>query len=195
MGARRLPDVPLFLGTTLEETQRRLQEFLDDLLQGQLGPPTSHGDTHKLTGTDPLPSPGTPLTVLVGASASPGDGPGFMAEDAQLVVSAGMPVGLGSALAAGSSSSASRADHVHKRDVEVLKNGVLVGIRRRLNFLGAGVTVVDNLGLDSIDITITGVSSPPLTGSGPLIGLMMFGRRSGFASAEGELLSAVMLSE
>ncbi len=143
MGARKLGDVPVFLGTTLEETQRRITDFLDDLQQANVGPPTAHGPEHQLDGDDPISSPGTPRTVFVGGTADAGSGPGFMAEDAQLVVSRGTPVAIGMANAAGVSSSGAGADHVHATPLTT--NGdlmtVVAGVLARLG-IGANGTAL-----------------------------------------------------
>lgn len=158
---RRLPsETPVLVGKTLQQTQEEVQRFLDELLSLGLGDPPAHGERHDIGAEDPLSGGSTPLTVQVGGTAGVGVGPGFMREDAQLVVGAGTPVGLGSANAAGAASTASRSDHVHKRDVEVRVNSVLVAVRRMLNLIqGTAITIagVDDAGGDEVDVTISAV--------------------------------------
>jgi hypothetical protein len=50
------------------------------------------------------------------------------------------------------------AGHVHRLELEVLDEGVLEGARPAANFVGVGVTAVDNPGQDRVDITIPGTS-------------------------------------
>lgn len=92
-----------------------LRDLLRNTKDGFSGLPAPHHLTHRVGQEDPLPTPGTPRTILVGGSASIGSGPSYMREDAQLVVGAGVPVGLGLVAAEGTSSLVARADHVHPR--------------------------------------------------------------------------------
>lgn len=158
---RRLPsETPVLVGKDLRQTQEEVQRFLDELLSLGLGDPPAHGDTHDVEATDPLSGGSTPLSVQVGGSADAGDGPGYMREDAQLIVEVGSPVAIGSANADGVATTASRSDHVHKRNVEVRVNSALVGTRRMLNLLqGTAVTLagVDDAGGDEVEVTINAV--------------------------------------
>ncbi len=49
--------------------------------------------------------------------------------------------------------------HVDSHVLDVLEEGVSVGTRSKLNFIGAAVTAVDNPGASRIDVTITGTGS------------------------------------
>lgn len=60
---------------------------------------------------------------------------------------------LGNANAPGAGPAVSFNDHVHKRDVRIKIGGLDIGTRNALNFLG-GSTAVDNVGTDSVDVTI-----------------------------------------
>lgn len=156
---RRLPgDPPVLVGKTLQQTQEEQQRFNEEVLQLGLGSPPDHADTHDVESFDPLSGGGTPITVLVGESASAGSGPGYMREDAQLVVAAGSPAALGAAAADGSATSAARSDHVHKRAVEIRVDSVSIATRRMLNLIaGAGIILggVDDAGGDEVEVTIT----------------------------------------
>jgi hypothetical protein len=59
----------------------------------------------------------------------------------------------------GVATTAARSDHQHRLGLRVDEEGVLVGARPELNFIGAGVTAVDNPGLDRVDVTIPGSAS------------------------------------
>ncbi len=78
----------------------------------------------------------------------------------------GIPVTTACANAAGVSLLVARADHVHRSALPVDDEGVLVGTRCSLNFIGAGVTAVDNPGLDRVDVTIPGPVFPLLAPNG-----------------------------
>lgn len=62
----------------------------------------------------------------------------------------------------GTATSLARSDHVHRLGLEVLDEGTLQGTRPRLNFIGAGVTAVDNAGGERVDVTIPGGGSTAL---------------------------------
>ncbi len=62
-------------------------------------------------------------------------------------------VNLGNTNAEGTSSAVARADHVHKRDVRVAKDGTDAGTRNRINFVG-NVHVTDDSTNDKLDINI-----------------------------------------
>jgi hypothetical protein len=48
------------------------------------------------------------------------------------------------------------ADHLHRLELEGLDEGTLQGARPAINFIGAGVGLVDNPGQDRLDVTIPG---------------------------------------
>jgi hypothetical protein len=58
----------------------------------------------------------------------------------------------------GTATEGSRGDHQHRLEVMVEDEGAAAGARPILNFLGAGVTAVDNPGGDKVDITIPGAA-------------------------------------
>ena len=99
-----------------------------------------------------------PVTATVGGTATAGtEGASWMAADAQIVLATGTPSSLGNANAPGSSSSAPRLDHVHKRDVRIAKAGSDVGTRNRINFANtdtATITVTDDAGNDEVDVSV-----------------------------------------
>lgn len=95
--------------------------------------PIPHASTHLESGSDPLDT-SAPLHV-------------------GLANTAGSP-------SVGTADDFSRSDHDHgdiKREVEVQSGGVLVGVRRLLNIVGA--TVADNPGSDRVDVTIPSPAS------------------------------------
>jgi len=97
----------------------------------------------------------TPVTVLVGGTADPGNqSSGWMAADAQLVIDSDTPLGLANANTEGTDSGAARADHQHKRDVRIAFDGADIGTRNRINFTSTGVTVTDDAGNDEVDVPI-----------------------------------------
>jgi hypothetical protein len=51
-----------------------------------------------------------------------------------------------------------RRDHHHRLELDVLDEGALEGQRPAINFVGVGVTAVDNPGSDRVDITIPGTT-------------------------------------
>jgi hypothetical protein len=67
-------------------------------------------------------------------------------------LSYGMPGELADETEMGDGPGPTLAGHTHKRQIEVEENGTPVGIRRKLNFIGAVVT--DDPGGDEVDVTI-----------------------------------------
>lgn len=155
---RRLPaEAPVLVGKELRQTQEEQQRFNEDLLQLGLGSPPAHGADHDVGAVDPLSGGSTPISVTIGGVADPGDGPGYMREDAQLVVGAGVPVEIGSANAAGVAGTAARSDHVHKGYYQIVQEeGAPLTQRGKLNFVGAGVVASDDAGNDRTNVTIAG---------------------------------------
>lgn len=114
-----VPKEPAQTGIWLQRVLQNIQAALEALRRGQTdaygSAPASHAETHLQTGDDPLTAPGTPRTVLVGDSsdADPGSGPGYMLENAQLVVGAATPanpVKVGGTAAEGSALTVARSD-------------------------------------------------------------------------------------
>jgi hypothetical protein len=86
----------------------------------------------------------TPAGCFLGVPGGGGGGfPGY-----------GVPVTTACANSPGVSLLAARADHVHRSEVPVQDEGVAVGSRCSINFIGSGVATVDNPGLDRVDVTI-----------------------------------------
>jgi hypothetical protein len=142
----------------------KIRDFIRNVRDGYSGLPAPHSLTHRVGQQDPLPTPGLPRPIQIGGSSSIGTGPSYMRENAQLIISAGVPVDLGAANAEGAATTVARSNHVHKRSVEVRVNSALVGVRRMVNLIaGAGITLggVDDAGGDEIDVTITGTSPDP----------------------------------
>lgn len=72
-------------------------------------------------------------------------------------INTGTPVDVTEqANAEGTSQALARADHAHALQVPVQDDGVAVGSRPKLNFLGAGVTVSDDVPGDRINVDIPG---------------------------------------
>jgi hypothetical protein len=89
--------------------------------------PAPHGSTHDVDDDDPLTTPSAPTTVVSDAgTASVGDGPSYMREDAQLVVQTATPTSAtGTAHAQGSSQSLMRADATIKQGIVTTKGDLL----------------------------------------------------------------------
>lgn len=93
-----------------------------------------------------------PPVVGVSAEASRADHKHDIATAAPVTVT-------GAVNAEGASLGLARADHEHRLEVEVEDEGVLVSARPTINFVGAGVSVVDDGGGDRAVVTIPGASS------------------------------------
>lgn len=65
----------------------------------------------------------------------------------------------GTANNAGASPKLPRADHVHRLLLEGQEEGVAVGFRPKINFVGTDVTVTDNIGADRLDVTFVSPAS------------------------------------
>jgi hypothetical protein len=102
-----------------------------------------------------LPAPAAPQNVTK-AAASAGASTKVAREDHKHDVTTAVVVSTGTANAEGVATSLSRSDHVHRTGLEVDDEGVSVGARPKINFIGAGVTAVDNPGADRVDVTIPG---------------------------------------
>lgn len=150
MAQRHPPDTPRAALGKHGEIGRLVARLWDAVRDMSGGDPKRHHLTHMVGGNDQFPAPEVPLAVKVGGTASTGDGPAFMREDAQLIVGAGSPAALGSAAADGAAVTVARADHVHKRAIETTNGGY---VRRRLNF-GTGFTVTDDGANDEIDVSV-----------------------------------------
>lgn len=160
MGRRHPPTVPNFSAVLDVRAAEMLERFCRALLDGFDGDVKDHGKEHLQTGIDPIPkATTTPVIVKVGGTPTPGSGPGYMMEDAQLAVTRGTILGLGDATANGTSTDGASADHVHKREVEVEDAGGLVGKRRKLKLIvgGTGLTraVTDNAGSDLVQDSLS----------------------------------------
>lgn len=76
--------------------------------------------------------------------------------DANDLVTGGPVTVRGPTNAPGVGVALAKAGHVHRLEMEAADEGALQGGRPRFNFVGVGVTAVDNPGNDRIDITIPG---------------------------------------
>lgn len=135
--ARHLPgDVPRAVLSKYGEVGRKLIELWEFVRSSATGDPAPHHLTHMVGGSDQFPKPPAPIPVIAGVatSASVGAGPGFMRDDAGLVVLTGVPSGLANAAAQGSSTAVPRLDHQHKRDVRVKVDGQDVATRNAIDF-------------------------------------------------------------
>ena len=111
-----------------------------------------------------LPAPGAPANVTK-APASAGVSSKVAREDHKHDIDTGVPVTVrGANNQEGTATSLARSDHKHRNEIQVEDDGVLVGARPTLNFIGDAVSVVDNGGLDRLDITITAAT---LTNTAP----------------------------
>jgi hypothetical protein len=119
---------------------QELQSAVNDLIvASDEGQPPGWGDV-------------TPATVIPDATGDSGDPTtGWAAGDHEHPIATDTTVALGAAAAEGTSSSFSRADHVHPRSVETTNGGF---VRRRINF-GSGFTVADDAGNNEIDVSLT----------------------------------------
>jgi len=128
------------VGRAWNDVARELQEILQALLDSNdNGLPAGFGDV-------------TPDTITPDSSGDAGDETkGWAAADHDHPIATDTTAALGSAASEGTSTSFSRADHVHKRAIETTNGGF---VRRRLNF-GSGFTVADDAGSDEIDVTLS----------------------------------------
>jgi len=95
-----------------------------------------------------------PTRIQAGVVAFAGDVlTGWAAASHRHDVETEAAVSLGEANAEGSGTALSRADHVHRLDVRVAKDGATVGTRKRINLVGYFV-VADDPGNDEVDVEI-----------------------------------------
>lgn len=78
-------------------------------------------------------------------------------------VSVAAPVATGTANAAGAAATLSRSDHVHRTQVAVEDEGIAAGSRPTINFIGPGISAVDNPGNDRVDVTLSAAVPSNLT--------------------------------
>lgn len=116
---------------------------------------SAHAARHNPGGIDAIAT-AIAGAAAVGDTAAEGSAASVSRSDHRHSVAAGTPVATGAANAAGSASTFVRSDHVHRSDTPVQDEGALVGTRRILNFIGAGVTAADDAGGDRVNITIPG---------------------------------------
>jgi hypothetical protein len=105
---------------------------------------------------------GSPAALADAATATPGVSSKVLRADAKLQVATGTPVSTGQVNAPGSASTLARSDHVHRTLVQLQEEGALVSTRPTINFVGAAVTVTDDVGGDRSIVTIT-APSPTIT--------------------------------
>lgn len=103
-------------------------------------------------GGGPAPG-GVPETLEVGQVGAAGASLAYARVDHDHAVPAAAPVTVtGGTNSAGIATTFPRSDHQHRLEVAIQDSGAAVGARPTLNIIGA--TVVDNGGLDRVDITI-----------------------------------------
>ena len=77
-------------------------------------------------------------------------------EDHKHDIDTGVPVAVrGANNQEGTATSLARSDHKHRNEVQIQKDGALVGARPTLNFIGDGVTVADDNVQDRLNITVS----------------------------------------
>ena len=111
---------------------------------------------------------GPPTTIDAGDVPVVGVAPTASHSDHEHGVNTGIAADIqptGVAASAGVSLALPRADHVHRLELLVGEEGVFVGARPAINFIGSSVTAVDNPGSDRVDIT---VSAAALGGALPI---------------------------
>lgn len=140
----------------LLQALRKQEEFNRSMLDGFSGLPAPHADTHLVGKSDPLQTPGVPLTVLAGGAASIGTGPSFMRENAQLIVGVAAPANpTGQTAALGSATTVLRSDCVVKQGIVTTKGDLLTHNATLPDRLAVGA---DGLALVANSGTATGLS-------------------------------------
>ena len=124
---------------------------------------SAHAVRHQPGGIDAIAT-AVPVGVVLDAVPAEGVAASLARSDHQHGLGADVPVDTGTANAEGVSASVARADHVHRTLVRVQDEGVAAGSRPTLNFIGTGVSAVDNPGSDRVDVTVT---AAVVTGSVP----------------------------
>jgi len=110
-----------------------------------------------------------PTTIEAGDTGAPGTSDHVSRADHEHPVDTGLVGDIqptGTANSAGTSTRVPRADHAHRLLLEGQDEGVAVGFRPKINFIGSAVTVADNVPSDRLDVTVTGTaitSTPPTT--------------------------------
>jgi hypothetical protein len=80
VGRRQPPPIPTGPPPSVAFVWLKLLELWRWCLQGYIGMPAEHADTHLATGSDPLQTPGTPTAVSL-TDTEAGDGPAYAYED------------------------------------------------------------------------------------------------------------------
>ena len=133
-----------------DDVARQQEEFNRRIWDSRESLPSYHADTHK-GGEDSVSGRDDPELVQAGTTAdrgTPQDGytPIGHVHPAETATA----VGLANASTEGDSSALARANHTHKRDVRVQKDGSDVGTRNILDFEGMEVT--DDAGGDRVEV-------------------------------------------
>ena len=103
-----------------------------------------------------------PAQIDAGDTGSPGTTTKVSLSDHEHPVNTGLTADIqptGTANNGGASTKLARADHVHRLLLEGQEEGVAVGFRPKINFIGADVTVADNVGADRLDVTFVSPAS------------------------------------
>ena len=109
-------------------------------------------------GGGPAPG-GVPNGLDAGQAGSAGVSLAYAREDHDHAVPAGTPADTADANAEGVAVTFARSDHVHRTIVGVQDSGAVVGSRPALNFIGAGVSAVDDAGNDRVNILLTNAAT------------------------------------
>jgi len=102
-----------------------------------------------------LPVPAAPVNVTKAAAAAGVATTVARADHKHDVTTAAPATVTGAVNGEGVASSLARSDHQHRLGLIVDEEGVLVGARPEINFIGGAVVAVDNPGLDRVDVTIS----------------------------------------
>ncbi len=141
-GRRFLPPTPKLTRRTWEDVASGLEDFLRALADDSLGVPGGFLGT-------------VPGDVEVGGESAGTLGSGWAPGDHSHSIVTDIVGGLGNTSIEGVSTALARADHVHKRDLNVKDAGVAVGTRNAINFTDTAsitFTATDDSGNDEVDI-------------------------------------------
>lgn len=115
-----------------------------------------------------LPAPPAPVNVTK-AAADAGAATTVARSDHKHDVDTAAPITVtGGVNGEGAATSLARSNHQHRLELEVEEEGVLIGARPTVNFIGPAVTAVDAPGDDRVNITISAAAgaAPAVLGFG-----------------------------
>lgn len=156
------PDDTSIIGTATESARADHQHAIITDTAGTInvGDTATEGIASSFSRSDhqhSLPMPAAPVDVTKSA-ASAGVATTVARADHKHDISTAAPSSTGTTNTEGTATSLARSDHIHRTLVALQEEGAAVASRPTLNFIGAGITAVDNPGSDRVDITI--VSTP-----------------------------------